>query len=145
MDEVMQALAGRKTVFSGQSGVGKSSLINRLIPELNIETGAISSRLGRGKHTTRHVEFIRHPVAGWIADTPGFSQLDFAGIEAEELSSCFVEMKALGRQCKFRGCLHRSEPGCEVIAAVQSGKVEESRYRHYLQFLEEIRERRRRY
>ncbi len=145
MEEVKLALSGRKTVFSGQSGVGKSSLINQLLPELNIETNEISNRMGRGKHTTRHVEFIRHPNDGWIADTPGFSQLDFTGIEAEELSDCFVEMGSRKRSCKFRGCLHRSEPDCAVIEAVESGAIKQSRFEHYLQFLEEIRERRPRY
>jgi ribosome biogenesis GTPase len=145
MNEVKDALAGKKTVFSGQSGVGKSSLINRLIPGLKIETNAISNRLGRGKHTTRHVEFIRHPASGWIADTPGFSQLDFAGIEADELGQCFIEMNQLAEPCKFRGCLHRSEPGCEVLAALEEDEIDKNRYKHYLQFLEEIRERRPRY
>jgi len=143
--EVLQALAGKITVLSGQSGVGKSSLLNRLIPGLQLETNMISERLGRGKHTTRHVELIAHPQGGWIADTPGFSQLDFTGIEAEELSHYFAEMSPLADTCKFRGCLHRGEPDCAVREAMASGTVAQSRYDHYLQFVEEIRERKRRY
>lgn len=145
ISEVLDAITGYVTVFSGQSGVGKSSLLNRIIPGLNLDTGAISSRLGRGKHTTRHVEFIPLSTDGWVADTPGFSQLDFEGIEAGQLSSYFVEMAPLAGGCKFRGCLHRGEPECKVAAAVRKSAVEQSRYDHYLQFVEEIRERKRRY
>ena len=144
-EEVLRALEGKVTVFSGQSGVGKSSLLNRLIPGLQQETGEISNRLGRGKHTTRHVEFIRHPMGGYVADTPGFSQLDFEGIEAEQLSRYFADMSPLMDQCKFRGCLHRGEPDCAVLQAVNGGQIEQSRYDNYLQFVEEIRERKRRY
>lgn len=145
IDEVLQALTGRMSVLSGQSGVGKSSLLNRLIPGLDLETSEISLRLGRGRHTTRHVELIAHPGGGWIADTPGFSQLDFADIEAEELSRYFIEMAPLAGACKFRGCLHRSEPGCAVLGALEQGAIERSRYDNYLQFVEEIRERKRKY
>lgn len=145
VEDVLHVLAGKMTVFSGQSGVGKSSLLNRLIPGLHLETGAISSKLGRGKHTTRHVEFIAHPLDGWVADTPGFSQLDFSDIEAEELCRYFAEMAPLADDCKFRGCLHRGEPACAVRQALREGTVEQSRYDHYLQFVEEIRERKRRY
>ena len=144
-DELLERLAGHTTVFSGQSGVGKSSLLNRLIPGLQLETNEISSRLGRGKHTTRHVELIAHPAGGYIADTPGFSQLDFDKIEAEELTSYFIDLAAGAGGCKFRGCLHRSEPGCAVREAVAAGRIAQSRYEHYVLFVEEIKDRKRRY
>lgn len=144
---VRAKLAGRITVFSGQSGVGKSSLLNSLVPGLTLETNAISSKLGRGKHTTRHVELItlNGKGGGLVADTPGFSQLDFLQMEAEELSSCFVEMKRASSGCKFRGCLHQHEPGCQVQAALDKGDIAPSRYNHYLVFLQEMKERKRRY
>ncbi|MEF3309869.1 ribosome small subunit-dependent GTPase A [Paenibacillus sp. GYB004] len=147
ISEVRSRLAGRISVFSGQSGVGKSSLLNALVPGLMLETNQISSKLGRGKHTTRHVELIEleGEGGGLVADTPGFSQLDFVQLEPEELSSCFAEMKRIASGCKFRGCLHQHEPGCQVIAAVESGTVAASRYKHYLVFLQEMKERKRRY
>jgi len=144
-EEVLQHLAGKITVFSGQSGVGKSSLINAIIPNMNLETNEISVRLGRGKHTTRHVELMPLENGGWVFDTPGFSQLDFAGIETEGLDQYFVEFNQMEERCKFRGCLHRNEPACIVIQGVHSGRIAQSRYDHYLIFLQEISERKRRY
>lgn len=145
--EARSRLADRTSVFSGQSGVGKSSLVNALVPGLSLETNEISSKLGRGKHTTRHVELIAldGKGGGLVADTPGFSQLDFLQIEVEELSSCFVEMKRASSGCKFRGCLHQHEPGCRVMAAGENGEIASSRYKHYLVFLQEMKERKRRY
>ncbi|UTR10925.1 ribosome small subunit-dependent GTPase A [Evansella sp. LMS18] len=137
-------LKDRVSVFAGQSGVGKSSLLNALRPELNLETKPISKSLGRGKHTTRHVELI--PVeSGYVADTPGFSSLDFHGIEAEELSYCFPEMRSRVNDCKFRGCTHINEPSCSVREAVKEGEIADFRYEHYSQFFEEIKSQKRRY
>jgi ribosome biogenesis GTPase len=133
------------TVFAGQSGVGKSSLLNALSPNLGLETGEISVRLGRGKHTTRHVELIPLKIGGQVADTPGFSQLDFSNIEAEDLGNLFVEMAKLAPDCKFRGCLHVKEPNCAVRKALESGDIAEFRYDHYVQFLQDIQDRKRRY
>lgn len=138
-------LAGKISVFSGQSGVGKSSMLNALMPGLTLETNAISMRLGRGKHTTRHVELIPLDNGGFVADTPGFSQLDFLEIGVEELSTCFREFAQFADQCKFRGCTHTHEPGCRVLAAKEEGLISESRYQHYVLFLTEMKDKKRRY
>ncbi len=146
VEEVREALQGKLSVFAGQSGVGKSSLLNALFPGLQLETNEISEKLGRGKHTTRHVELI--PLGnggGFVADTPGFSQLDFMEIEAGELGACFPEFAALAEECRFRGCLHLKEPSCKVREASETGGVAESRYRNYLAFIQEIKERKPRY
>ncbi|KGA97740.1 GTPase A [Alkalihalobacillus alcalophilus ATCC 27647 = CGMCC 1.3604] len=144
IEKLLPFIEERISVVAGQSGVGKSSLLNVLKPELDIETNQISTHLGRGKHTTRHVELI--PVGqGLIADTPGFSSLDFTQIEAGDLSEYFPEMLARLNQCKFRGCTHTSEPKCAVKEAVDKGDISEQRYQHYLQFLEEINSQKRRY
>ncbi|PCK21618.1 ribosome small subunit-dependent GTPase A [Bacillus pumilus] len=132
------------TVFAGQSGVGKSSLLNAMSPDLALKTNDISSHLGRGKHTTRHVELIR-TAEGLIADTPGFSSLEFAGIEAEDLGLYFLEIRERSADCKFRGCLHVKEPGCAVKDAVEHEQIRQYRYQHYLEFLTEIKDRKPRY
>jgi len=140
IQELADRLAGHISVFAGQSGVGKSTLLNAMIPGLNLETNEISHKLGRGKHTTRHVELIRLPQGGWIADTPGFSQLDFQQVEPEDLTGGFREFQALSEDCKFRGCLHMTEPGCAVRQALDDGKIDPSRYEHYKLFLQEVKE-----
>lgn len=144
INQLLPLFEGKISVFAGQSGVGKSSLLNALKPELELKTSVISSHLGRGKHTTRHVELIS-AGNGLVADTPGFSSLDFTDIEAEELSYCFPEMNERAEDCKFRGCTHVSEPKCAVKEAVQEGKISSYRYDHYLSFLAEIKDRKPRY
>ena len=137
-------LKGHLAVFAGQSGVGKSSLLNALVPGLTLETNEISNRLGRGKHTTRHVELIN--IGGsYVADTPGFSQLDFAELGIEELGSCFREMRELSSDCKFRGCTHTHEPDCAVLRAVEAGEIAASRHKNYILFMAEMKEKKRRY
>ncbi|MFF2484117.1 ribosome small subunit-dependent GTPase A [Paenibacillus sp. NPDC058071] len=144
VEALHERLRGHIAVFAGQSGVGKSSLLNAIVPGLALETNEISNRLGRGKHTTRHVELIE--VGGaYVADTPGFSQLDFTELGIEDLGYCFKEMRELAPSCKFRACTHVHEPGCAVLAAVEDGGVAESRHRHYVQFLTEMKEKKRRY
>ena len=139
--ELKALFADRLTVFMGQSGAGKSTLLNRIVPELNLETAEISESLGRGKHTTRHVELI--PIAGGlVADTPGFSSIDFLEIENRELPKLFPEFVAVAHDCRFRECMHLNEPQCEVKEQVANGKIATSRYENYLQFLEEIEKRR---
>lgn len=137
-------LEDKISVFAGQSGVGKSSLLNVLRPDLELKTNDISTHLGRGKHTTRHVELIK-VGNGLLADTPGFSSLDFTDIEAEDLTSCFPEILRASENCKFRGCLHLSEPKCGVKQAVESGEIPTYRYDHYVDFLQEIKDRKPRY
>lgn len=145
VDDVRKSLEHKIGVFAGQSGVGKSSLLNALIPGIDLETSAISNKLGRGKHTTRHVELIKLPTTGWIADTPGFSQLDFSSMEAQDLGGCFPEFHSFAEGCRFRGCLHDNEPDCQVRFAWSQGKIAKHRYEHYQQFLQEIKEKKRRY
>ncbi|WP_458413941.1 ribosome small subunit-dependent GTPase A [Schinkia sp. CFF1] len=144
IEKLMPFLRDKISVFAGQSGVGKSSLLNALLPELSLKTNDISNHLGRGKHTTRHVELIRFET-GLVADTPGFSSLDFINIEADELSSCFPEMRERSQNCKFRGCLHVSEPKCAIKTAVEEEEIATYRYEHYREFLEEIKDRKPRY
>lgn len=134
----------RVTVIAGQSGVGKSSILNALNPHLLIETGEISESLGRGKHTTRYVELVEINE-GLVADTPGFSALDFKEIELEELADCFPEMRARKSDCRFRGCMHMNEPNCAVKAAVETGEIKSYRYKNYQSFYEEIQSRKPRY
>ncbi|HLR14883.1 MAG TPA: ribosome small subunit-dependent GTPase A [Bacillota bacterium] len=132
------------SVITGQSGVGKSSLLNAIDESLSIKTDAISKSLGRGKHTTRHVELLTIGD-GLVADTPGFSVVNFDDIEAEELSNAFPEMRIRAHQCKFRGCLHMNEPQCAVKQAVEIKDIEETRYKHYVAFMKEIQDRKPRY
>lgn len=144
--EIEKFLIGKITVFAGQSGVGKSTLLNAIDPTLEIKTAEISNRLGRGRHTTRHVELIPLPMGGWVADTPGFSQLDFVDLEPEELSHLFVEFRRPAEDCKFRECVHQNEPKCAIKKAVECGEIASHRYKHYLQFLEAVQsEKRKRY
>lgn len=137
-------LKNKVSVIAGQSGVGKTSLLNALNPELLLKTNEISKSLGRGKHTTRHVELIE-VAEGLIADTPGFSTLDFSEIEAVDLSNYFPEMYERQEYCKFRGCLHHKEPKCAIKEAVEDNEIATFRYEHYLRFLQEIQNRKPRY
>ncbi|MDM5297888.1 ribosome small subunit-dependent GTPase A [Bacillus pumilus] len=144
IEKLMPHFHHKITVFAGQSGVGKSSLLNAMSPDLALKTNNISSHLGRGKHTTRHVELI-HTAQGLIADTPGFSSLEFTGIESEDVGLYFLDIRERSADCKFRGCLHVKEPGCAVKKAVENEQIRAFRYQHYLEFLTEIKERKPRY
>lgn len=144
IEQLNPHLENKISVFAGQSGVGKSSLLNVLRPDLELKTNDISSHLGRGKHTTRHVELIEIGN-GLVADTPGFSSLEFTNIEAEELTPCFPELAKASENCKFRGCLHVSEPKCGVKAEMEAGGIPRYRYQHYIDFLQEIKDRKPRY
>src|SRR5690625_947874 len=144
LEKLVRFFEGEMTVLMGQSGVGKSTLLNVINPDLQIKTGEISQSLGRGRHTTRHVELIEINN-GLVADTPGFSALELTELEAVELSDTFIEMKELKGECRFRGCLHKKEPHCSIKQAVEAGQSESFRYEHYLKFLEEIQSRKPRY
>lgn len=137
-------LADRITVLAGQSGVGKSTLLNSALPALGLKTGEISDALGRGKHTTRHVELLE-VAGGLVADTPGFSSLEFTNLEKEQLSDQFIEFHKHSVDCKFRGCLHLNEPHCAIKSLVEQGIIAQHRYDHYIYFLNEIMERKPRY
>lgn len=127
-------------VIMGQSGVGKSTLLNRLLPEAKIETAAISDALNRGRHTTREVTLYRFNK-GMLADTPGFSAIEFASLEKEDLAACFPEIAAASEGCKFRSCLHINEPGCQVKQLFEERNIAPSRYQNYLQIFERIEQR----
>lgn len=144
LENLKEHLQGKISVFAGQSGVGKSSLLNALKPELELKTNDISDSLGRGKHTTRHVELI-NVEDGLVADTPGFSSLELTEVEVEDLPLYFPEMVERSHLCKFRGCLHVNEPKCAVKSAVDNEEIPSYRYEHYLQFMDEIKERKPRY
>ena len=144
IEDILPFFKDKISVFAGQSGVGKSSLINAIRPELELKTNEISSHLGRGKHTTRHVELIEIND-GLVADTPGFSSLDFIDIEVEDLNHCFIDIQRLSEDCKFRGCLHMNEPKCAVKAAVETGELPSYRYESYKNFFAEIKDRKPRY
>ncbi|HLS10384.1 ribosome small subunit-dependent GTPase A [Lentibacillus sp.] len=143
-DHLRRYFTNQVSVIAGQSGVGKSSLLNAVNPSLELKTDDISQSLGRGKHTTRHVELLE-AGGGLVADTPGFSTLDFSDITTKELGDCFPEIAERQADCKFRGCLHNKEPNCAVKQAVADGQMAEIRYHHYLRFLDEINSRKPRY
>ncbi len=138
--ELSAALAGKVCAFAGNSGVGKTSLINALAPELGLRTGEISEKLRRGKHTTRHVELFPIGNDSYLADTPGFGAFELDQAECigpEELPGCFPEFSAYTGTCRFDDCRHAKEPGCAVREAVESGRIPPSRYGSYLRLLEE--------
>jgi len=146
LDEVIAAMQGRISVLAGQSGVGKSSLLNQVCPGLTLKTGEVSKKIGRGRHTTRHTELFPVPGGGWIADSPGFSVLDLPeGIDRESLAACFPEIASESEDCRFKNCRHDQEPVCAVKEAMSEGRIAVSRYEHYLQLLNEVQERERRY
>lgn len=136
-NELLSQFNETVTVFMGQTGVGKTTLLNKIAPEMKLETGEISEKLGRGRHTTRHVEL--YPVAhGLIADTPGFSSLDYEIDTPQALNQAFLELAQISHDCKFRECTHTHEPACAVKKAVETHQILQSRYDNYLQLLSEI-------
>lgn len=141
-EAVRARLIGKVSAFSGNSGVGKSSLMNQLDERLAIPTADISKKLGRGKHTTRHVELFRLPEGGWVADTPGFSSLDLERCEPilkEELADCFREFSQFAGDCRFTGCSHTRERDCAVLEALSRGEIEPTRHQSYLAMYEEVK------
>lgn len=131
------------SAFTGNSGVGKSSILNAVFPELSLQTGSVSEKLGRGRHTTRQVELFRLPNGGYIADTPGFSSLDITKCEVifkEQLPQCFKEFSPYIEHCRFNSCTHLNEPDCAVRQAVINGDIPKSRYESYTALYDEVKD-----
>lgn len=141
LKELQKILEGKTTTVAGPSGVGKSSLINLLAPEACMETGEISKKIERGRHTTRHAELIQLKGDGYIMDTPGFSSLYLPEMEKEELQDCYPEFAAFEPYCRFQGCSHISEPDCGVKEALSEGKIHPVRYENYCQLYGELKDR----
>lgn len=141
LKELQEILEGKTTTVAGPSGVGKSSLINLLAPEACMETGEISKKIERGRHTTRHAELIQLKGDGYIMDTPGFSSLYLPEMEKEELQDCYPEFAAYEPYCRFQGCSHISEPDCGVKEALSEGKIHPVRYENYCQLYGELKDR----
>ncbi len=142
IEKVKSIIDGGVTVFTGNSGVGKSSLINRMYPDFCLETGEISRKLGRGRHTTRHVELFK-VGSGYIADTPGFSSLDFETndlIKKDELAFCFPDFTDYIGSCRFSTCAHVNDKGCSLVEAVKNGDVERTRHESYVTMYNEVKD-----
>ena len=130
--EVEAVLKDKTTLFSGHSGVGKSTLLNTILPGMEVRTAEISDWSDTGRHTTTFAEMFELPFGGFLIDTPGIRELGVIDIEKQELSHFFPEMRELLNQCRFHNCRHINEPGCAVLAALEAGKIEPSRYESYL-------------
>ncbi|MDY2958690.1 MAG: ribosome small subunit-dependent GTPase A [Floccifex sp.] len=134
-DKLKDLIEGKISVLCGQSGAGKSSLLNRLDPTFQLQTQEISKALGRGKHTTRHCQLHR-VCDGWVADTPGFSSLDFTRLDTSHLDECIIDFKPYLNQCRFKDCIHVNEPGCAIKEAVKHKLINLSIYEDYKQIKE---------
>ncbi len=139
IDNLKALLADKTTTVAGPSGVGKSSLINELQTGVRMQTGAISDKIGRGKHTTRHSEIISIGQDTYIMDTPGFSSMDLPGFEKEDLWTCYPEFVPYEPECRFIGCSHIGEPDCGVKNALAEGKISQVRYDNYVMIYEEMK------
>lgn len=138
IQELTGYLKGRTTAFAGLSGVGKSSLLN-IITDGKLETGSVSEKIQRGKHTTRHVELFELSDGGFVLDTPGFSSLEIEGIKADELWQYFPEMRDSRNKCRFRGCSHINEPDCYIKDKLKNGEILPSRYESYVQIYNQLK------
>ena len=134
IEEIKKQFKNKKTVFTGQSGAGKSTLLNRLDKNLNLKTNEISQALGRGKHTTRHVELL-NLYDGLIADTPGFSSLEFNDMTKEDIRDNFIEFNIYRHKCEYKDCMHISEKNCKIKEELEKGNILKSRYENYLKFI----------
>ena len=143
VEQLRQLLRGKLTAFTGNTGVGKSSMLNALCPELSLATGQVSEKLGRGRHTTRHVELFCLEEDTFVADTPGFSSFDTEQMDVllkENLQYTFPDFAACLGKCRFQDCSHRTEPDCAVRAAVEAGAIEKTRYESYLRLYEKAQQ-----
>jgi ribosome biogenesis GTPase len=140
IEGLLAHLRGKTSTIAGPSGVGKSSLINRLSPDVQLETGEVSEKIGRGKQTTRHTQLIRIEGDTYIMDTPGFSSLYLQDMDKEELAGCYPEFADYEPDCRFPGCSHISEPDCGVKRALEEGKISRLRYANYVQLYGELKE-----
>lgn len=140
LDEIRALLDGKTTALAGPSGVGKSSLLNILKPDANMETGSISEKIKRGKHTTRHSELFFVAGNTYIMDTPGFTSLYVNDLDKNELKDYFVEFGEYEKECRFTGCVHINEPDCGVKRALEAGKISRIRYENYVDLYHEIKE-----
>lgn len=143
VDTLRQLICGKVVAFTGNSGVGKSSILNCLAPELAIQTGEVSQKLGRGRHTTRHIELFALDDGTFVADTPGFSSFDTDQMEVvlkENLQYAFPDFAPYLGQCQFHDCAHRKEPGCAVTQALREGKIEPTRYESYEKLYDKAKE-----
>ena len=142
IDDLKRFMSNKISVFTGNTGVGKSTLLNHIMPELMLQTGDISKKLGRGKHTTRHVELFRFD-GGYIADTTGFSTVDierYEIIKKGEIQYCFTDFAPYINSCRFTSCSHTCEKGCSVIEALNEGKIQKSRYDSYIAMYNEVKD-----
>lgn len=139
LQQIKNLLQDKTTVLAGPSGVGKSSLMNWLHPDAHMETGQVSEKIQRGKHTTRHSELIHVEGNTYVMDTPGFSSLYLENMEKEELKEYFIEFRNYQQKCKFLGCNHINEPSCGVKAALEAGEISSVRYQNYVTLFEELK------
>ena len=142
LEALRPRLLGKTTVVAGPSGVGKSSMTNALIGKHSMETGEVSARIERGKHTTRHTELIALGMDSYFLDTPGFSSLSLDGMDEEELKEFYPEFSSYHMLCRFQGCMHIHEPDCAVKEAIAKGEISAQRYENYLQLAQELHDRR---
>lgn len=141
VEDLLTLIKDKKTALAGPSGVGKSSILNMLHPEANMETGDVSRKTMRGKHTTRHVEIFEIEQGGMIFDTPGFTSFEIGDMEPSELKHFYPEFERLDGRCRYDDCNHLKEPDCAVKAAVKSGKISHRRYQSYVYNMEELKSR----
>ena len=142
MEELRQAITGKVSAFTGNSGVGKSSILNALDPQFSLATGDVSQKLGRGRHTTRHVELLRLSCGALVADTPGFSSFDVDRMElarAEDLQYAFREFAPYLDKCRFQDCAHVKEKGCAVLEALAQGKIQPTRHQSYVRLYQQAK------
>lgn len=137
IDKIKMVLKDKISVFTGQTGAGKSTLLNQIDKNLSLKTGDISVALGRGKHTTRHVELLKS-CNGFIADTPGFSSLEFINMKKEDIRDNFIEFNEYRHDCKYKDCMHDKEDGCNIKIEVEKGNILRSRYENYLNFIRKV-------